>query len=88
VRNQVSHQYKKWYNIKIHTGTIGIIRSRGEGCTTGMAWTEIGQSVVSTHWLHVCHATLTTKIACGCQIHLEWFWFRTVTTFNRFQITN
>jgi len=53
-----------------------------------MAWTEIGQSVVSTHWLHVCHATLTSEIACGCQIHLEWFWFRTVTTFNTFQITN
>jgi len=51
-----------------------------------MAGTKIGQSIVSTNWLHICHVALTPKIACCCQIHLEWFWFRTVNNMKQFSL--
>jgi hypothetical protein len=66
--------------IMLHTGTVGVVGAGREGCTAGMARTEIRQSIVPTHWLHVCHAAFTSKIARCCQVDLEWLRFRTAET--------
>jgi hypothetical protein len=65
---------------QIHTGTVGVVGAGRKGRAASMAGTEVCQSIVPTHRLHICHAAFTPEIARCCQIHLEWLWFRTADT--------